>query len=77
MLTIRQFCDYTQSSERLFQVLKAQGRGPRITRIGRRVLIPKEAMDEWLKERERAEHSPRGLPGPTMPGPALADLQFY
>jgi hypothetical protein len=54
MLTIRQFCEYTQISERLFHVLKAQGLGPRITRIGRRVLIAKDSAAEWLKSRERA-----------------------
>jgi hypothetical protein len=54
MLTIRQFCEFAQISERLFHVLKAQGRGPRITRIGRRVLIAKEAASEWLKSLECA-----------------------
>jgi hypothetical protein len=54
MLTIKQFCEFVQISERLFHVLKAQGRGPRITRINRRVLIAKEAASEWLKQQECA-----------------------
>lgn len=54
MYTIKEFCEFARISLRHFHALKAQGLGPRVTRLGRSVRITKEATREWLdKHTER------------------------
>ena len=54
MYTIKEFCEFARISLRHFYVLRAQGRGPCVTRLGRSVRITKEASREWLdKHTER------------------------
>jgi hypothetical protein len=48
MYTINQFCEFAKISRRLFDVLKAQGRGPQLTRVGRRIFISHETAKEWV-----------------------------
>lgn len=53
MLTIKDFCAFTKISIRHFHTMKAQGIGPTITRIGRRVLVSPDSAREWLASQER------------------------
>lgn len=48
MYTIKQFCVYAQISERHFHVLRAQGRAPDLTRLGRNLRITHAAAKEWI-----------------------------
>jgi hypothetical protein len=54
MYTVREFCELMKISRRHFDLLKAQGLGPTITRVGGRIMIAKDAAAEWLKMQERA-----------------------
>jgi hypothetical protein len=49
MYTIKQFCVYAQISERHFHVLRAQGRAPGLTRLGKNLRITHEAATEWIE----------------------------
>jgi hypothetical protein len=51
MYTIVQFCEVAKISRRLFDVLKAQGRGPHLTRVGRHIFISQETAKEWIEGR--------------------------
>lgn len=53
-LTIPEFCEFARISVRSFHLWKAQGLGPRITKLGRRVVIEKSAAQEWMSAHERA-----------------------
>ncbi len=53
MYSIAEFCKFVGISERLFHTLKAQGLGPDLPRIGRRVLIGHDAAKRWLSERTK------------------------
>ena len=44
--TIKQFC------EAFYHKLRGQGRGPRLMRLGRRVLISQESAAEWRAKHE-------------------------
>jgi hypothetical protein len=54
MHTVREFCEWLKISRRHFDLLKAQGLGPTITRVDGRIMITKQAATEWLKSQERA-----------------------
>jgi hypothetical protein len=52
------FCHrHDLSRSALYNAWKA-GRGPRIMRIGRKVLITREAAEAWRRERECASEQP-------------------
>ena len=51
MYTINEFCEFAKISKRLFDVLKAQGLGPQLTRVGRRIFISHHTAKEWIDER--------------------------
>lgn len=51
MYTVKQFCAFVQISERYFYILKAQGLGPDLTRLGKNLRITHEAAKEWIKQR--------------------------
>lgn len=54
--TIPQFCDaHNISRTHLYELIKA-GKGPRLMKLGRRVLISAEAASEW-RHRIEAETS--------------------
>jgi hypothetical protein len=54
MYTVREFCEWVKISRRHFDLLKAQGIGPTITRVDGRIMITKDSTAEWLKSHERA-----------------------
>ena len=52
--TISEFCRTHHICRATFYKMMRAGTGPRIMRIGRRVLITKEAVEAWRREREAA-----------------------
>jgi len=52
--TIPAFCKRHSFSPAKYFQLQQQGEGPRVMRIGKRVLISKEAAAEWRRSREEA-----------------------
>ena len=57
VFTVAQFCREHGISRTTFYELQKERRGPRLMRVGRRVLISTEAAAEWREriERETAE----------------------
>lgn len=49
MLSKKAFCEYAGISIRTLEILNAQGRGPVITKIGRRVLVHPDDAEAWLR----------------------------
>lgn len=52
--SIREFCQRYRLSTSFFFKMKNEGFGPRVMKIGGRVLISKEAAADWRREREAA-----------------------
>lgn len=52
--TVPQFCDDHNISRTHFYELIKLGRGPRLLRVGRRVLITAEASADWRRAMELA-----------------------
>lgn len=52
--TIAQFCDDHNISRTTFYELIKLGKGPRLLRLNRRVLISAEAAADWRRDMERA-----------------------
>jgi hypothetical protein len=52
--SIKSFCEQHEISEALYFQLQADGVGPRIMRVGGRVLISREAAAQWRRKREAA-----------------------
>jgi hypothetical protein len=50
--SIDEFCERNGISRAFFTKLRSQGLGPRVMKVGTRVLISKEAAAEWRKDRE-------------------------
>jgi predicted DNA-binding transcriptional regulator AlpA len=50
--TVREFCDAHRISRSMLYKLWAQGTGPRIIKIGTKILISAEAAADWRRERE-------------------------
>ena len=48
------FCKHYGISRALFYKLQSQGKAPRTFNLGRRVLISKEAAQEWLRAMDGA-----------------------
>jgi len=55
VFTIAEFCAVHHISRTTFYALKETGQGPRTFKVGRRVLITREAADDWRKKLEKAE----------------------
>jgi hypothetical protein len=53
-LSIPEFCALHGFARRTYYKLKMAGLGPTETRLGKRVLISREAAAKWLREREAA-----------------------
>ena len=51
-LTIQEFIKKHRMSRSLFSRLQAQGRGPRMMKLGRKHLISAQAERQWLADRE-------------------------
>jgi hypothetical protein len=50
MYTINQFCESFEISRRRFDILKAQGLGPQLTRVNRRVYISRCSALQWVAD---------------------------
>ena len=65
MLSVSAFCADNGLSRSLFYRLLKDGRGPRVTKIGRRSLISGQAAAEWRARMEgettQAARSPKAL----------------
>jgi len=55
VFTIAEFCAVHHISRTTFYALKKAGQGPRTFKVGRRVLITREAADDWRKKLERED----------------------
>jgi hypothetical protein len=51
-LTIAEFCHAYRYSPSLYFKEKRAGRGPRELKVGRRVVITKQAAAEWARQHE-------------------------
>lgn len=51
--TVKEFCQQARISPRLFYSLQARGEGPKVIRLGRRVLIAQQTAKNWLQSREQ------------------------
>ena len=54
--SIRTFCEDHAISRSMFYELINLGIGPRLTKIGKKVLITAEAAADWRREREAASN---------------------
>ena len=54
VFTIEEFCRAHRISRSLYFRMKWDGYGPREMKVGRRVLVSKEAAADWRREREVA-----------------------
>jgi hypothetical protein len=52
--SIAEFCRRHSISESFYFALQAAGEGPRVMKVGGRVLISREAAAAWRRRRERA-----------------------
>ena len=52
MLDVKSFCESNRICKGLFYELLKQGKGPRITKVGRRTLISPEAEQDWRQQME-------------------------
>lgn len=57
-LSIIEFCRFIGISRSLYYRLRLLGLGPRVLRLGRRVLIPAHEVIPWLKSREDDDGAP-------------------
>jgi hypothetical protein len=55
--SISEFCQRHNISVSFYFKLRAQGRGPRLLRLGSRVLISREAAADWRRAHEAAASS--------------------
>jgi hypothetical protein len=53
-MSIATFCTKHDISESFFFKLQSQGLGPAVMKLGKRVLISREAAARWRREREAA-----------------------
>jgi predicted DNA-binding transcriptional regulator AlpA len=55
---IIEFCHLHSISRSGFYNSLKNGTGPRVMRVGSRVLVSKEAAEQWRREREQASEQP-------------------
>lgn len=48
-LSVEQFCREANIGRSLFFQLLAEGRGPRVKRIGRKLLVPRREAERWIE----------------------------
>jgi len=58
--SVAEFCQRHGISQSFYFVLQAEGRGPRIMRVGRRTLISREAAAAWRRQQEKASRTLKG-----------------
>jgi len=62
VFTVSQFCEaYGIGRTKLYQLFD-EGRGPTTVRVGRRVLIPADAAETWLRQLEKPADNPASAP---------------
>src|SRR5262249_41236109 len=71
MYTIATFCVAHDISESFFHKLKNEGRGPRETHVGARVLITMEAAADWRAARQAETAAPTNTPNTTPTAGAI------
>jgi predicted DNA-binding transcriptional regulator AlpA len=54
-MRIEEFCERNRISRQFYYLLRERGQGPTEIRLGGRVLISKEAADEWRRQLSDAE----------------------
>jgi predicted DNA-binding transcriptional regulator AlpA len=54
LLSVPEFLQYVGISRSLLSTIQRSGKGPRETRLGKRLFIAKDAADEWIKSMETA-----------------------
>ena len=54
VFSTKEFCEEARISVRHLYSLLAKGEGPRVIRLGRRVLIARDTATRWLMDRETA-----------------------
>jgi hypothetical protein len=52
--TVREFCAAYKISTAFYYVMKKEGWGPREMRAGSRVMVSREAAEDWRRAREAA-----------------------
>jgi hypothetical protein len=57
VFTITEFCDSHRTSRSMLYKMWGEGAGPRIMRVGTKVLISAEAAADWRRAREAASES--------------------
>jgi excisionase family DNA binding protein len=57
-LTIEEFCARNRISKQFYYKLRAKGQAPTEMRLGTRVLISKEAAEEWRRRLQTTPPSP-------------------
>jgi hypothetical protein len=53
------FCEAHHIARSFFYQLLREGRGPRITKLGRRTFVTREAAAEWRRRNEQETHQER------------------
>jgi excisionase family DNA binding protein len=57
LLSVAEFCERNGISRPFFYKLAAQGKGPKVIKLGKRTLISREAAAQW---RQRMEQDTQG-----------------
>jgi len=54
LITINEFCQWARITDRTYRNLRTRGDVPPSFKIGRRILMRREAVQEWMERREAA-----------------------
>lgn len=54
MMTLDEFCELVRITPRTFHNLRSKGEVPPSLRVGRRILMRREVVAEWIEQRETA-----------------------
>ena len=70
-LSVAEAAHEVRISERQLRTYLARNEGPSVCRLGRRVVVRREALDEWLRDHEVAADTP--APAPVTRAPATRE----
>jgi hypothetical protein len=71
VFTVEEFCQQVRISKRHYSNLQSRGEGPKVIRLGRRVLIAQETAKSWLLSREARAQIPEQERTAPRPGPLI------
>jgi hypothetical protein len=71
LFTVKEFCQQVRISKRHYSNLQSRGEGPKVIRLGRRVLIARETAKSWLLSREARVQFPKQERTEAQPGPPV------